>query len=81
MKAWIKYSELQRRDLFVVDPLYTGQIGRVNRVHVTEGSKTVTVDYTNLGDDREFLQEFNADHITKYLRHGETDPRLNIGRG
>lgn len=82
MEAWIKYPDLRPGDYFLADSFYEGVVGRVRYVREPVGAPLlVLVGYTDLSDGRDHEGTYNAGHVTKYLRPGETDPRLNIGRG
>lgn len=82
MNAWIKYAELERGDHFIVDLFYTGEIGEVVSVSEPQGQPAcVEVVYYSFAERRRMGQLYNAEHITKYLRPGERNLKINLGRG
>ncbi len=80
MNAFLPFAELREGDLFVSDHFYTGGLSKVLAPPKRVGD-LVEIECRDLVDGAVRSHTFNAEHITKYLRFGETDPRLNIGRG
>jgi hypothetical protein len=80
MQAFVKHRDLLPGDYFVVDAMYEGSLGQVTRVGEVNGP-AVSIWYDELPGNRPMEGTFNAEQITKYLRTGETDARLNAGRG
>ena len=96
MQSFIKYRELRKGDVFLIDPYSSCRdkgdldhcIGMVLE-DVKPGTGTpcvVTVKFREIVVDRrkkprEFDMWRNAEHVTKYIRPGEYDTKINMGRG